>query len=143
MHASPVHAVACLCRTSPQRALAHLASAQGMAKWCLGLFETRDIGDGLVTGRSLFDGATGFARIDTDPQRLTVTWHLGANAVELAPRIHAQVVPGPVLGHPDDVVLVAMWAYRSAAMSDERWGRLVAAHEAEIELIRAQLESPP
>ena len=114
-----------------------------MARWCLGLFETRDLGDGLVTGRSLFDGAAGFARIDTDPQRLTITWHLGANPAELAPRIHAQVVPGPVLGHADDRVLVAMWAYRPAGMTDDRWGRRVAAHEAEIELIRAQLEATP
>jgi hypothetical protein len=141
MPASRVHAVARLCRTTPRRALAHLASADGMARWCLGLFETRDAGDGLVTGRSLFDGTVGLARIDADPERLTVTWSLGTDRDHLVPRIHAQLVPGPVLGHPDGTVLVAMWAYRAASISDERWARLAAAHEAEIELIAAQLES--
>jgi hypothetical protein len=62
---SPVHAVACLCRCTPVRALDHLATAAGMARWCLGLFETRETADGLVTGRSLFDGAVGWARIDS------------------------------------------------------------------------------
>ncbi len=141
MTPSPVHAVARLCRCTPSRALEHLATAAGMARWCLGLFETRDAGDGLVTGRSLFDGAVGWARIERDDARGTVAWHLGADPTRLSPRIHAAVVPGPVLGHPEGTVLVSMWAYRPAGMDDARWARLAAAHEAEIELIRAQLES--
>lgn len=143
MTASPVHAVARLCRCTPARALGHLGTAAGMARWCLGLFETRDAGDGLVAGRSLFDGAEGVARIERDDVRGTITWWLGADPGALSPRIHAQVVPGPVLGHPPGTVLVSMWAYRPAGMDDARWARLAASHEAEIELIRAQLESAP
>lgn len=141
MTASPVFAVARLCRCPQQRALDHLGTAAGMSRWCLGLFETRDAGGGLVAGRSLFDGAAGVARIERDDARGTITWWLGADRKALSPRIHAQVVPGPVLGHPQGTVMVSMWAYRPADMDDARWARLIASHEAEIELIRAQLEA--
>jgi hypothetical protein len=141
MSPSPIHAVARLCRSTPARAFAHLATPEGMARWCLGLFETRTAPGGLVTGRSLFDGSVGWARLECDPDRWAVTYWLGADPSALAPRIEARVTPGPVLGHAPDTVMVSMWAWRPQSMSDERWGRLAAAHEAEIELIRAQLES--
>jgi hypothetical protein len=141
MFPSPIHAVAQLCRASPERAFEHLASAEGMARWCLGLFETRAAADGLVTGRSLFDGSVGWARLVCHREAGSVTYWLGADPQSLSPRIEARVTPGPVLGHPAGTVMVSMWAWRSPSMSDERWARLAASHECEIELIRAQLEA--
>jgi NADPH-dependent curcumin reductase CurA len=76
-----------------------------------------------------------------DAQAGTVEYLVGATPAALAPRIRARVAPGPALGYDAGTSVVTLEAWRTRDMSDERWMRLVHTHEAEIELIRAQLES--
>jgi hypothetical protein len=50
------------------------------------------------------------------------------------------VIDGATLGYGTGSSLVMLLAWRPEAMDDGRWQRLIAAHEAEIEMIRAQLD---
>jgi hypothetical protein len=120
-----------------------LADPLQLGRWSLGCFDTMAAGPpGLFTGTSLYDGARGWYRIDADRARHLIDYHVG-DASALVPRISARVVPGPVCGLPPSSSLVTLIAWRVADMDDARWTRLCAAHDAEIWLIKAQLESPP
>ena len=89
---------------------------------------------------SLYDGARGWFRIDADRARHIVDYHVG-DAASQVPRVAARVIPGPVCGLPATSCYVTLTAWRVAGMDDDRWSRLCAAHEAEIWLIKAQIET--
>lgn len=136
---SMVHATARLCQGSPAQVLAHLSTVPGMSRWILGLWNCRETQPGLFTGESLFDGATGFVRLQVDTARGLVDYLVGATPDSLEPRIRASVIAGALLGHAPGTCVVTLEAWRTGDMSDERWARLMHTHETEIELIRAQL----
>jgi hypothetical protein len=140
---STVHATARLCGATPAQALAHLSSAAGMARWNLGLWNCRAVGPDLFRGESLFDGGAGCVRVVADAARGQVDYLVGATPATLVPRIRASVIAGEALGYPAGTCMVALEAWRTGEMSDERWLRLMRTHETEIELIRAQLEAAP
>ena len=131
---SDVHAVSRLCRASVQDALALLSQAPGLARWNLGLWRTQPGPGGLLQGHSLFDGAPGLAQVQVHAALGLVAYSVGSDATALVPRIQARVQPGPELGFEPGHCLVTLLAWRSAGMSDERWQRLRAVHEVEIEL---------
>ena len=133
------HSTARWCAAGVPSALAHLASAAGMARWNLGLWNCREVEPALFTGESLFDGATGWVRVQTDPQRGVIVYLVGADPRALAPRIRASVVPGELLGYAGGSCVITLEAWRTAGMPDDRWLRLMQTHETEIELICAQL----
>ena len=136
----PAHFTARICKATDEAALAHLATPAGMARWNLGLADCHETADGLVTGVSRFDGSRGFARVVRLAGLDAVDYHVGPAPDRLVPRIHARVIEGASLGHGAGTILVMLLAWRPESMDEGRWQRLVAAHEAEIELIRAQLE---
>jgi hypothetical protein len=118
-----------------------LADPLQLGCWSLGCFDTTPAGPpGLFTGLSLYDGARGWFRIDADPVRHIIDYRVG-DATSQVPRVSARVVPGPVCGLPAASCYVTLTAWRVADMDDERWSRLCAAHEAEIWLIKAQIET--
>jgi hypothetical protein len=135
-----IHAAARLCKSTGQAALHHLSSPDGLARWNLGMFDTTQAPDGLLSGISLFDGKRAYARADVDPARGLVTYRIGSDPHTLVPRIQAQVVDGAPLGYEVGHVLVCLQTWRPSDMDDARWARLAATHETEIELIKAQLE---
>lgn len=136
-----IHSVARLCTATPAQALRHLSAAAGMSRWCLGMFETRMLEPGLMTGRSLFNGGTVYARLAIDEAQWRVDYSVGAAPDSLLPWIHAQVTPGPHLGYGAERCLVAMWACRPQSMSDANWARVMRTHETEIDLIASQIDS--
>ncbi len=136
---SLVHATARLCAGSPAQVIAHLSTAPGMSRWILGLWNCRETQPGLFTGDSLFDGATGWVRVQVDAARGLVDYLVGATPESLLPRIRASVIAGESLGHAPGTCVVTLEAWRTGDMGDERWARLTHTHETEIELIRAQL----
>jgi hypothetical protein len=138
-----VHATARLCRCPPRQALDHLSLRPGMSRWILGMWDCTESSPGLFTGASLFDGGIGWVRVVVDGAAGNVEYLVGASPQALAPRIRARVTPGPLLGYDAGTCVVTLEAWRTQDMSDERWMRLAHTHEAEIELIRAQLESAP
>ncbi|MBI3373651.1 MAG: hypothetical protein HY017_18155 [Betaproteobacteria bacterium] len=110
-----------------------------MAQWCLGMMDCAEEKPALMRGRSLFDGAEAWVRVDSDPAKFSAEYWCGAAPDALTPRIHARVIPGPSLGYGAHECLATLLAWRPAAMSDERWRRLMVTHETEILLIREQL----
>jgi hypothetical protein len=136
-----MHSAARLCKATPEQAWRHLCGAAGMARWCLGMFETREIEPGLMSGRSLFSGATVYARLVCDEAQRRVDYSVGSAPDALMSWIHAQVTPGGQLGYGSDQCLVALWACRPQAMSDASWQRVMRTHETEIDLIAQQIEA--
>jgi hypothetical protein len=59
----------------------------------------------------------------------------------LSHRISARVVPGGSAGYDGGTCIVMLTAWRPADMGEERWERLCASHEAEIWLLKAQIEA--
>ncbi len=139
LNQSLVHSTARWCGVTVPAALAHLGMAAGMQRWNLGLWNCREVEPGLFTGQSLFDGATGWVRVQTDPQRGVIDYLVGADPGSLAPRIRASVIAGELLGYTAASCVVTLEAWRTAGMPEDRWQRLMQTHETEANLICAQL----
>lgn len=139
------HSAARWCPVAVPVALTHLGSAAGMARWCLGAWNCREVEPSLYAGESLFDGASVWVRVQIDSSRGIVDYLVGSAPDALAPRIRASVIAGEVLGYAEGSSVVTMEAWRTAGMSDERWQRLMHTHETEIDLICTQLSvaAPP
>ena len=112
-----------------------------MSRWCLGMFETRQLEPGLLAGRSLFNGAMVYSRLVCDESQLRVDYWVGSSLESLVPWIHSQVRPGAVLGYGVNQCLVVLSAFRPKTMSDGSWERVMRTHDTEIDLIAAQLEA--
>jgi hypothetical protein len=134
------HACTALVEVDAKTAFAFLADPKALGGWALGCWDAEVDRKGRFHGRSLFSGEETWGRLDADPARLLVDYLIGSRPGDLVLRISARVVPGPVAGRPEDVCLITLTAWRAAGMDDTRWRQLVAAHEAEILLIKGQLE---
>jgi hypothetical protein len=95
----------------------------------------------VVRGTSLFDGAETFARPLPHEGHLTVDFEVGDDPTRLVRRITARVVPGEEIGEHAAKSLLLLTAWRVRSMDDDRWKRLVVAHEAEILLLRQRIEA--
>jgi hypothetical protein len=134
------HCTTAVCDATPEEAFAFLADPARLGSWALGCWDALPVDERTVLGRSLFDGSPAYVRADPDSARLGVDFAVGSDPHELVHRISARVIPGPDLGYERGRSLVTLLAWREAGMSDERWSRLVASHEAEILLLRARIE---
>ena len=133
------HCVSAECAVPARRAYDFLSDGLEVGRWALGSFDAEQVGRNLFRGRSLFDGARVLYRPVGDPARLIVDYHVGRSARALVPRVMARVMPGERTGRSRRSCVVTLVAWRDASMSDTRWERLVACHEAEIRLIQAQV----
>lgn len=121
-------------------AFAFMSDPAKLDRWSFGTWTTTLHDGGLVEGRAIFDDAVTWVRIDADPARLLVDYHLGATRTALSPRISVRVVPGERLALPAGTCVLTMTAWRAQSMSDERWRRLTAAHEFEAVLLKSLIE---
>lgn len=140
MRPSLSHCATALCNAEAAAAFDFLSDVSRLGSWALGCWEAKAVGDGVVCGVSLFDGSQTYVRADADPGRLSVDFAVGDDPARLVHRISARVLPGPPLGYGEGSSLVSLVAWRSAAMPDERWQRVLASHDAEILLLQARLE---
>ena len=92
-----------------------------------------------MRGSSLFDGAEAVVRVIPVAEQRIVDYEVGSDPERLVRRISARVVQGDVVGEPG-TSLVVLTAWRERSMDDDRWHRLVVAHEAEILLLRHGIE---
>ena len=122
-----------------RRAYDFLTDGLAVGRWALGSFDAQKVGQDLIRGRSLFDGAEVLYRPVGDPGRLIVDYHVGTDPTSLVPRVMARVIPGEATGRDTGSCLVTLVAWRDASMSEARWARLVACHDVEILLVQAQL----
>jgi hypothetical protein len=135
------HATTLRIAVEAQVAFDFLADPLRLGHWSLGCFHTRPTGSiGLYTGVSLYDGSPAWFRIEADQARHIIDYHVG-DAASQVPRISARVIPGSVCGLPEASCYVTLTAWRTAAMDDDRWARLCTAHDAEIWLIKLQIEA--
>jgi hypothetical protein len=140
MSAGQTHVASIVVRRGAEEVFRFMADATKLDRWSFGTWRTEIAKDGLVTGTSIFDGATMLVRIDPDRARFSIDYCLGTDAANLVPRINVRVVPGPRLGLTTDRCVLTFLAWRAAAMDDDRWRRLTASHEFEAVLIKNLLE---
>lgn len=120
---------------------AFMADPANLTKWSFGTWQTTIHDDGLIEGRALGSGNRILLRIDSDPDRLLIDYHLGSEAGSLRPRIFARVTPGSVTGHGTETSLLSLTALRGADMDDERWARLQRTHAAELDIVKSWIEA--
>lgn len=135
------HCATAVCEVAAEQAFAFLADAPMLGSWALGCWDAVLVDQDTVCGTSLFDARRSVVKVSGRVEQLTVDYHVAGDEGVMAPRISARVVPGPAVGRRGDECLVTLLAWRTAGMSDERWARLVASHEAEILLLKARVES--
>jgi hypothetical protein len=134
------HCATALVDAPARAAFDFLADPIALGRWALGAMNTRHVGGGVYAGTSQFDGAQTHLAIDARPELLLVDYLVGDRS-SLKPRISARVVPAEVCGLGANQCYVTLIAWRAAGMSDARWQQLCAAHEAEILLVKGQIES--
>lgn len=135
------HATTLRIDVEAQVAFDFLADPLRLGRWSLGCFDTRAAGStGLYTGVSLYDGSQAWFRIEADQARYIIDYHVG-DAASQAPRISARVIPGSVCALPETSCFVTLTAWRTVDMDNDRWARLCTAHDAEIWLIKTQIEA--
>lgn len=137
---SLAHCVSALCDAPAADAFAYLADAERVGEWALGCWDARAGDDGVVRGTSLFDGAETFVRTRPVVESRTVDFEVGGDPEQLVRRISARVVGGDELGVDQGRSLLILLAWRTGSMDDDRWHRLVAAHDAEVLLLRERIE---
>jgi hypothetical protein len=135
------HCVTAVCNTDSVVAFDFLRDVSRLGSWALGCWEAKIVADGVACGVSLFDGSRTYVRADADRSRLTVDFAVGDDPSRLVHRISGRVLPGAPLGYDAGSSLVSLLAWRSAAMSDKRWQRVLVSHDAEILLLQARLEA--
>ena len=112
-----------------------------MDLWSFGTWRVSVDGDGLVHGRSIFDGSTACVRIEPDAPNRLIDYCIGTTPENLEPRIFVRVTPGEVTGSSALNCILSMVSFRTETMTDDRWHRLVTAHAFEVQLIKSLLEN--
>jgi len=118
-----------------------LADPEKLSSWAVGMGETTVHPGGAIEGAFPDTGAPIRARIDADPGRGIVLYHLGPDPDSLAPRIMVRVVPGRVVGGDPESCVVSLVAWRQEAMDGARWASLKSGHEREILEVKHLIES--
>lgn len=119
----------------------YISDPAKLDRWSLGTWRNILHPGGLVEGRSLATGAKIMLRIDADPDRMLVDYHLGSEPSTLLARIFARVIPGPVADYGPNTTLLLLTALRGAHMDEFRWAALCRAHAAELDIIKGQIET--
>ena len=112
-----------------------------MDLWSFGTWRINVDSDGLVHGCSIFDGSTACVRIESNAQNRLIDYWVGTDSENLAPRIFVRITPSEVIGSSTLNCILLMVSFRTAAMSDDRWHKLVTAHAFEVQLIKSLLEN--
>ena len=122
-------------------AMAFLRAPENLASWAVGMGDARVHADGLIEGTFPRTGRPIWARIDADPDRSTICFHVGPARDSLVPRIMIRVVPGDVLEGNPRTCVVSLIAWRQASMDDARWDALKSGHEREVLEIKRLVEA--
>ena len=122
-------------------ALAFLADPERLSSWAVGMGGTTVHPGGLVEGAPPGAKPPIWARIDADPGRSTIHYHLGPARDSLVPRIMIRVVPGSVLQGDPRSCVVSLIAWRQEGMDHARWEALKSGHEREVREIKRLVES--
>src|SRR5688572_9591559 len=87
----------------------YLADGSKIGDWALGALAAKRVG----TSDVFKSDEHGIAfRVDADPRRLAIDYHVGASEKNLVMRISTRVIPGETLGRSGGTCLVSMAAWR-------------------------------
>ena len=134
------HMTATLAEVPADFAFRLLSDPAFVGGWSLGSMDLSEVAEGIYRGTSLFDGSAAHVDIRPVPALGIIDFGVGSLTAR-TPRIYIRVTPGPDLGHPAECCQIALQALRAAGSPDDRWARTCITHEAEILLIKAQLET--
>ncbi|HXF98040.1 MAG TPA: hypothetical protein VNJ46_05445 [Gaiellaceae bacterium] len=140
MDSELVHSAAARCAAPARVAFSFLADDSRLGEWALGCWGAVEAGDGLVRGRSLLDGSETFVRLVPHEPTLGVDYEVGRDPARLERRIAARAVPGKDVGLDPAHCLLVLSAWRPATMENDRWYQLIAAHAAEVLILRRCVE---
>ena len=118
-----------------------MSDPNNMDLWSFGTWRIKVNNDGLVHGRSIFDGSAAFVRIQPNERNYLIDYWVGSDSKHLVPRIFVRITSGEVTGSAKQNCVLSMVAFRSEDMNDDRWHRLVTAHAFEVQLIKSLLEN--
>lgn len=135
------HCCSCEVQSSPEEAFNYLSDGLRQGEWTFGSWNRRQIDENLFVGTSMFDGKETYIRIDTDPARFLIYYHLGSDPDNLAARNMIRVVPGKVVQAEGKKCIVTLLAWRSAFMDDLRWKQLCVSHESQMFIIKSRIEA--
>ena len=122
-------------------AMAFLADPEKLSSWAVGMGETTVHPDGTIEGAFPGTRQPIWARIEADPGRGTIHYHLGPDPDSLVPRIMVRVVPGSFLEKDPQSCVVSLVAWRQQSMDDARWEGLKSGHEREVRELKRLIES--
>ena len=134
------HMAATLIRVPREFALNNLADPAFVGGWALGAMDLEQVSEGLFRGRSLFDGTEAYVEFRPAPELGLIDYAVGTDKVR-CPRLFIRVTSGTDIGYDDDTCVVTLHALRDASAHADAWIRTCTAHETEILLIKAQLET--
>lgn len=135
------HTASVMIAVPASRAFTALTSAGDVGRWALGSTDLQPTQQANVyQGVSLFDGSRTHVEIRGYADLGLIDYHVG-NDRQRIPRITIRIAPDEVSGAGPEHCLVAMTAWRAAGMSESDWARLCTLHEAEILLMKAQMEA--
>jgi hypothetical protein len=122
-----------------------MADGLAVGGWALGSFDTERIDDrGTVRGITLDTQDETFVRPVVHREQGIVVYEVayGENVDldQMTPWIWAIVQPGDRFGFSTDSCVISMIAWRLEGMSDEVWKHVCIYHDAEILLIKGQVE---
>ena len=140
LSSNQIHATAITVHTPAQRAFAFLSDPGELHRWALAEHDVVAAGENAMRGTHRVNGTVTVVRIDADAVRGIIDYQLAGEGEPLIPRIMARVVAGEALQDDPDRCMIGLFAWRTADMDDDRWRRLIAAHEWEIVLLRTLLE---
>ena len=118
-----------------------IAKPENLSLWSFGTWSVEIDDTGLISGKSIKDGAPILVRIRPHPDQLLVDYLIGTSPDALQPRIFIRVLPGSVMGGSDDECALMMTALRSDGMEDDRWAGLKATHAFEVSLLKSAIET--
>jgi hypothetical protein len=127
--------------TTASFAMAQLSDVASLGQWALGSMDFVATSDGNVwRGRSLFDGSDCFVEIRAYPDLGLVDYHVGSLQMRI-PRVSIRIVPGDTLGSDDACCIATMTTWRADHVDDDGWIRTCRAHDLEVLLFKAQIET--
>lgn len=134
------HSSTCEVNAEARHAFSYLSDGVLQGEWTLGSQQRECIGDNLFKGLSIFDGGPLYVRIDADPDKLIILYHIGSDDADLQPRNMIRILPGPVIGKTDEQCLVTLLSWRDAAMPDDKWKLKCVSHETEMYIVKNRIE---
>lgn len=133
------HLASALVGVPARLAFARLSDPAFVGGWALGSMGLAEVAPRIFRGTSMFDGSAAHVEIRPVPELGLIDFAVGT-LERRSPRIFIRVTPGADLGHGPETCLVTLHALRAATTAPEVWARTCICHEAEILLIKAQLE---